>query len=82
MAQDLRQVTRTKDGEYPIFRFEDEPCTWITSGCLQDEILSFGWDKGIDDVPGAEARKKKAEKAVARWLKREPEQRLVEDDDD
>jgi hypothetical protein len=54
----VAEEARTKEGEYPIFRFDEEPCTWITSGCLQDEILSFGRDRGIEDVPGAEARKK------------------------
>jgi hypothetical protein len=78
----VAEEARTKDGEYPIFRFDDEPCTWITSACLQDEILSFGADKGLAGVPGAVARKKKAETAVARWLDREPGQRFVEDDDD
>ncbi len=77
----VAEEARTKDGEYPILRFDDEPCTWITSGCLQDEILSFGSTKGIAGIPGAVARQKKAETAVARWLEREPTQRFVEDDD-
>jgi hypothetical protein len=78
----VAEEAKTKDGEYPILRFDDEPCTWITAACLQDEILSFASPKGIVGVPGAEARKKKAETAVAKWLKREPEQRFVEEDDD
>jgi hypothetical protein len=78
----IAEEAKTKDGEYPILRFDDEPCTWINSACLQDEILSFGWDRDIEDVPGGVARKNKAEKAVARWLKSEPEQRFVETDDD
>jgi hypothetical protein len=68
-------ATPDADGEYPILRWDDEPCIWISSGCLQDEVC------GLSDA-GATKRKERAEKAVAKWLKREPEQRFYEDDDD
>jgi hypothetical protein len=72
---------RDEDGEYPILRFDDEPCTWISAGCLQDELLAWGCGE-LEKVPGAAARRNKAEKTVAHWLAREPEQRWVETDDD
>lgn len=77
----VAEEARDKDGEYPILRFDDEPCTWISAGCLQDEVIACGRGE-LKEVPGAVARRNKAKQAVAHWLDREPEQRWVETDDD